>query len=62
MYRVTVRGRFTGLSDPQRKSLRDRAADHDIFQSAFNGEGTLSYDDAVDFFSFRLEVRFDFEI
>ena len=58
VYRVTVRGRFTGLSDGQRKSLRDRAAEHDIFQSAFNGEGTLSYDASVDFFSFRREVRF----
>ena len=58
VYRVTVRGRFSGLSDSQRSWLKAKQAEHDVFVSSFTEEGSLSYEPAVEFFSFRCEVRF----
>ena len=57
VFRVTVRGRFDGLSDRARRSLAASAPEHDIFESAYSPEGTLAYDKAVDFFSLRYEMR-----
>ena len=55
-YRVLVRGRFTDLDEPARARLRAAAGDHDMLTNGFTAEGTLSYDDTVDFFSFRVEL------
>ncbi len=57
VYRVTVRGRFVGLTDRARRLLESFADDHDIFSSAFTEEGTLTYDERLLFFNLRYEVR-----
>ena len=56
-YRVTVRGRFHELDDRARGYLQTHRAEHDIFLSGFTPEGTLTYDDRLDFFNLRYEVR-----
>ena len=56
-YRVTVRGRFHELNESARRYLHSHRAEHDIFQSGFTPEGTLTYDDRLDFFNLRYEVR-----
>ncbi|MEZ5265481.1 MAG: DUF6204 family protein [Acidimicrobiales bacterium] len=56
-YRVTVRGRFQGLTDAAQAHLRAHLAEHDVFLSRFSGEGSLSYDHRLDFFNLRYEVR-----
>ncbi len=56
-YRVTVRGRFDGLGAAARAWLQQHRAEHDVFASSFSAEGTLSYDDRLDFFNLRYEVR-----
>ncbi len=56
-YRVTVRGRFHELDERARRWLRAHRTEHDIFVSAFTSEGTLTYDDRLDFFNLRYEVR-----
>ncbi|MGD9754588.1 MAG: DUF6204 family protein [Acidimicrobiia bacterium] len=58
-YRVTVRGRFQGLTDAAQAHLRAHLAEHDVFLSRFSGEGSLSYDHRLDFFNLRYEVRLD---
>jgi hypothetical protein len=57
VYRVIVRGRIDALDDEQRDELRAEAPDHEALRAAFTREGTLTYDDRLDFFSFRYEVR-----
>lgn len=57
VYRVTVRGRFTGLTDAARRRLVAAQPEHDLFLSAFTEEGTFSYDDRIQFFNLRYEVR-----
>lgn len=57
VFRVTVRGRFTELSDQSRAFLVRSQADHDIFQSAYTAEGTFTYDAAIAFFNLRYELR-----
>jgi Family of unknown function (DUF6204) len=57
IFRVTVRGRFFGLSETSRVYLSDTRGEHDLSRAEFTREGTLTYDSKVDFFSFRLEVR-----
>jgi hypothetical protein len=57
IFRVTVRGRFFGLSEASRASLKMAEDEHDVSRAAFTREGTLTYDAKVDFFSFRYEVR-----
>ena len=57
VYRVTVRGRFAGLTDEARASLVRELEHHDIFKSAFTPEGTFTYDDKILFFNLRYEVR-----
>lgn len=57
IFRVTVRGRFDGLSDEVRDRLVAAAAEHDHLMARFDATGTLVYDKAIDFFSFRIEVR-----
>ena len=58
IHRVTVRGRFTGLSDDDRAALRSVAADHEALTARFTPDGTIVYDArTLDFFSVRVEVR-----
>ncbi len=57
IFRVTVRGRFLDLSDERRGYLDGVKADHDIFQSEYSQEGTLTYDSKIDFFNLRYEIR-----
>jgi len=57
VYRVTVRGRFAGLTEEARRYLVRAQPEHDIFVSAFTPEGTFTYDSRIMFFNFRYEVR-----
>jgi hypothetical protein len=57
IFRVTVRGRFDDLAEEARSALLAVADDHDALHARFTPEGTLTYDRALDFFSFRVEVR-----
>lgn len=57
VYRVTARGRFTNLSEQARSYLLKAQPEHDIFKSAFTAEGTFTYDEKVQFFNLRYEVR-----
>jgi hypothetical protein len=58
-YRVTVRGVFADLDEPQRAFLRERAPEHDLVTSGFTDEGALAYDAALHAFSHRVIVRVD---
>ncbi|MDT7787413.1 MAG: hypothetical protein QOF58_5832 [Pseudonocardiales bacterium] len=54
-YRVLVRGRFTDLTDEQRASLRERLTGFDFLRDAgFSEEGALTFDEKLDFFSYRV--------
>jgi hypothetical protein len=57
VYRVTVRGQFGELSSRIRSSLLAAVDDHDIFKSSFTDEGTFTYDDRLQFFNLRYELR-----
>jgi uncharacterized protein DUF6204 len=58
-YRVVVRGVFDGLDEAQRSRLRERLAEHDLFDAAFTADGTLVYDAALSAFSHRVVVQVD---
>jgi hypothetical protein len=55
--RVTVRGRFGHLTEIAAGYLRDNQLDHDVSNSAYTPDGTLTYDTAIDYFSLRYEIR-----
>jgi hypothetical protein len=55
--RVTVRGRFGDLTPRASEYLGTHQREHDVSNSAYTPEGTLTYDDAVDYFSLRYEIR-----
>lgn len=56
-FRVLVRGRFTDLDGAGRDRLRAVAEQHDMLVAAgFSETGSLAYDHALDFFSFRVEL------
>ena len=57
VHRVTVRGRFRDLSEAARQYLVRSTAEHDIFVSAYTPEGTFTYDERIQFFNLRYEVR-----
>jgi hypothetical protein len=58
IFRVTVRGRFDGLDEADRARLLADQPAHDVVGSgAFTAEGTLTYERAVDFFTFRIQLR-----
>ncbi|WP_209324511.1 DUF6204 family protein [Brevibacterium renqingii] len=42
-FRITVRGRFTGLDAEQRRSLRAAQDEHDMLSARFSPEGTFLY-------------------
>jgi hypothetical protein len=55
--RVTVRGRFSELSDHALEYLRSNQDEHDVSRAAYTAEGTLTFDSLIDFFSIRYEIR-----
>ena len=58
IYRVAVRGRFADLTDDARAQLVAEAPQHDtVSVGAFTDEGTFTYERAVDFFTFRFQLR-----
>ena len=57
IYRVTARGRFKDLNDQTHAYLVRQQPDHDIFKSAYTTEGTFTYDEKIQFFNLRYEVR-----
>lgn len=59
IFRVIVRGRFGPLEADARQALRRAQPEHDVVTAGatFTRTGTLSYDDRIDFFSYRIEVR-----
>ncbi|MDP2293488.1 MAG: DUF6204 family protein [Actinomycetota bacterium] len=57
VHRVTVRGQFRDLSDAPRQYLVRAKADHDMFKAAYTPEGTFTYDDRIQFFNLRYEIR-----
>ncbi len=57
IYRVVVRGQFADLADDVRAALVAEAAAHDIYRSAFTGDGTFTYDERLVAFNLRYEVR-----
>lgn len=57
VHRVTVRGRFADLSEQARRYLQGARDEHDLFLSAYTEEGTFTYDERVQFFNLRYEVR-----
>ena len=61
-YRVTVRGRFADLDEAGRASLRAVADQHDMLTAGgFPEDGALTYDHALDFFSYRVQLRSEVE-
>ncbi|MFD0887043.1 DUF6204 family protein [Streptosporangium algeriense] len=60
-YRVTVRGRFTGLTDDQKAELRAQLADRDMLLNGFSREGGFAYDAALGPFTFRHVIAVDDE-
>src|SRR3954469_18845078 len=57
VFRVTVRGQFSELTEQSRAFLARSQVDHDIFLSAYTPEGTFTYDPALAFFNLRYELR-----
>lgn len=57
VFRITVRGRFRDLSAAARAALVRSQPEHDLFLSAFTEEGTFTYDERIQFFNLRYEVR-----
>ena len=57
VFRVTVRGQFSELTEQSRAFLARSQPDHDIFLSAYTPEGTFTYDAAIAFFNLRYELR-----
>ncbi|MCP2241686.1 DUF6204 family protein [Lentzea aerocolonigenes] len=54
-YRVLVRGRFADLTDDQRAGLRERLEGFDFLRSGgFTEDGALTFDEKLDFFSYRV--------
>jgi hypothetical protein len=61
-YRVTVRGRFTDLDEAGRARLLAAADQHDMLTAGgFTEAGALTYDSALDFFSYRVQLRSEVE-
>lgn len=60
-YRVIVRGRFADVDAGARARLLAAAAEHDMLTSGFSESGALTYDKALDFFSFRVQLRAEVE-
>lgn len=54
-YRVLVRGRFADLTPDQRAALQEHLKGFDFLRSGgFSEEGALTFDEKLDFFSYRV--------
>ncbi len=60
-YRVMVRGRFADLDAAGRERLLASVDRHGVLDNGFSGQGALSYDRSLDFFSFRVELKAEVE-
>ena len=58
MFRVTIRGKFNGLSEAGRAALAGGA---DAFEMAFTPEGSFTYDRSPPAFTFRCQVPVEAE-
>ncbi|WP_055565288.1 DUF6204 family protein [Streptomyces atriruber] len=58
-YRVIVRGRWDALTDASRTALLADVEEHGLANMQFTPEGTLTYDRALQHFSYRFVVRSD---
>ncbi|MFN8024052.1 MAG: DUF6204 family protein [Acidimicrobiales bacterium] len=59
VFRVTIRGRFRDLSPEARARLVAAQPDHDVFLARYTHEGSFTYDERIQFFNLRYEVRAD---
>lgn len=57
IFRVLVRGRFTGLDDATRARLLAEVDEHTVAAAGFGESGTLTYDRTLGAFGFRIQVR-----
>lgn len=57
VFRVTVRGQFRDLGEAARAALVRAQHEHDLFLSSYSQEGTFTYDQRIEFFNLRYEVR-----
>lgn len=54
-YRVLVRGRFADLTDDQRSKLQEHLQGFDFLRDGgFSEDGALTFDEKLDFFSYRV--------
>lgn len=60
IYRATVKGRFADLDGEARTRLVGELAEHDVLVAGgYHEAGSLTYDRALDFFRYRVQVRAD---
>lgn len=60
IYRTTVKGRFAALDDAARSRLTAELSDHDVVVAGgYHESGSLTYDRALDFFRYRVQLRAD---
>jgi hypothetical protein len=58
--RTTVKGRFAELDEAARARLTAELADHDVLVAGgYHEAGQLTYDRALDFFRYRVQLRED---
>jgi hypothetical protein len=58
IFRATVKGRFADLDEAARARLAAELDQHDVLVAGGYGEtGSLTYDRALDFFRYRVQVR-----
>ncbi|MCQ8769829.1 DUF6204 family protein [Streptomyces telluris] len=58
-YQVLTKGKFAQLSDEQRVALQAVASQHDVFSARFTEEGTVTYERALNGFTFRVLIPAD---
>jgi hypothetical protein len=59
IFRVTVRGKLSELSESQRVHLIETLDDHHVTKAAYTDGGTVTYDSRICFFSLRYEIRLE---
>ena len=60
IYRATVKGRFAGLDDEARARLTAELPEHEVLVAGgYHEGGSLTYDRALDFFRYRVQLRAD---
>jgi hypothetical protein len=60
IYRATVKGRFADLDDEARARLTAELPEHEVLVAGgYHEAGSLTYDRALDFFRYRVQLRAD---